>query len=40
VGRDDHDAGIGMIGADPLGAVDPLETEARRHLDVGHDHIR
>ena len=34
-----HDAGVGVVVADRVGAVDPLELERRRHLDVGDDHV-
>src|SRR6266545_1449981 len=36
VGGEHDDAGLGMLGPDLVGAVDPLELEVRRHLDVGH----
>ena len=39
VGREHHDAGVGMLVADRVRAVDPLQLERGRHLDVGHHHV-
>ncbi len=35
----DHHAGVGMSGTDRMRAVDPLQLERRRHLDVRDDHV-
>ncbi len=40
VGRQHHDAGVRVRRADRMRAVDPLQLERRRHLDVRHDHVR
>ncbi len=37
--RQDHDARVRVLLADRVRAVDPLELERRRHLDVGDDHV-
>ena len=37
---EDHDAGARVQLADHLGRLDPLALEARRHADVGDDHLR
>ena len=39
VSREHDDAGLGMPLADRVRAVDPLELERRRHLDVGHHDV-
>jgi hypothetical protein len=39
VGGQHHDARPRMLASDLVRAVDPLEAEARRHLDVGHDDV-
>jgi len=40
VGREDHHAGSGMAPPDLMGGLDPLQSKVRRHLDVGHHHVR
>ena len=35
----DHHAGVGVLLADRVRAVDPFELERRRHLDVGDDDV-
>ena len=37
--REDEHAGLGELGADPLGRVDPLGGEGRGHPDVGEDRV-